>query len=127
MSDYSTQQLSAVNDSPGGGVGTGIFLDHSQYTKKGDNRANIGANLGGKTVKNSQGVDNLDFSSPSLYTNASAGLKGVLTLYVTIALAISAVTSILFSYSQHSQWLNPRSHHNIYKNKIFMHNVNIRM
>ena len=128
ISDYSTQQLSAVNDSPGGGIGTGIFLDYNnQYSSKTRGKlSNTDAEFGGETVTNSQAGENLDFSAPSLYTNASGGLGTACSFHMVLVLAISAVTSILFSHSQH-WWLSPRSQNNIYRSKKFMHNVNVHV
>ena len=127
ISDYSTQQLSAVNDGPGGGgVGTGIYLDHNQYSSSSSRGSKIGTDFGSNTVKIIPPGEKLDFSSPSLYTNASGGLGNDRFLHIVLALAISAVTSIIFSYSQRCS-LNPRSRYNIYRNEKFMHNVDIRM
>ena len=126
-SDYSTQQLSAVNDGPGGGVGTGIYLDHNQYSSSSSRGSKIGTDFGSNTVKIIPPGEKLDFSSPSLYTNKSDGGLGnnVCFLHIILALAISAVTSTLFSYSHFcSSSSSSRlwSHHNISKNEKFMQN-----
>ena len=123
MPDYSTQQLSAVNDGPGIGGGTGIYLDHNQYSSSSSSRGgnSIGTNFGTNAVKHVPPPgEKLDFSSPSLYTNSSGGLGNGGFLH--IVLAISAVTSILFSYSQlfSSTYNSPRSCYKTYKDKKFM-------
>lgn len=123
MPDYSTQQLSAVNDGPGIGGGTGIYLDHNQYSSSSSSRGGniIGKDFGTNAVKHVPPGE-ADFSSPSLYTNSSSGLGNGGFLHIILTLAISAVTSILFSYSQlfsstyHSHW----SCYKTYKYKKFM-------
>ena len=125
--DYSTQQLSAVNDGPGIGGGTGIYLDHNQYSISSSRGGNImGTDFGSKTAKHVPPGEKLDFSSPSLYTNSSGGLGKHGLMHIVFALAISALTSILFSYSQHfSRSPSCRLYHDMKKNKKFMRTKNV--
>ena len=125
--DYSTQQLSAVNDGPGIGGGTGIYLDHNQYSISSSRGGNImGTDFGSKTAKHVPPGEKLDFSSPSLYTNSSGGLGKHGLMHIVFALAISALTSILFSYSQHfSRSPSCRLYHDMKKNKKCMRTKNV--
>ena len=131
ISDYSTQQLSAVNDGPGGGGGgPGIYLDHNQYSASSSSRGGIikGINFGSNTIKSKPPGEKLDFSSPSLYTNSSGGLRKFGFLHIFLALAISAVTSVLYSYSQFYSPSPCWSYYKMNKNKKFMQqNVDIRI
>ena len=135
ISDYSTQQLSAVNDGPGGGGGTGIYLDHNQYSSSSHSSRGsiIGTDFGSNTVKHVPSGEKLDFSSPSLYTNSSGGLgnDGGFLRIVAAALAIFTLTSILFTYSQQIFSTSPWSRYEIYyhQDKKFMdrRNVDMRM
>ena len=124
--DYSTQLLSAPNDGPGGGGGTGIYLDHNQYSSKSSSRGGniIGKDFGTNAVKHVPPGKKLDFSSPSLYTNSSGRMGSDGFLHIILAVAISAVTSILFSYSQlfSSTYKSPWSCYKTSKDKKFMQN-----
>ena len=131
ISDYSTQQLSAVNDGPGGGGGTGIYLDHNQYSSSSHSSRGsiIGTDFGSNTVKQVPSGEKLDFSSPSLYTNSSGGLgnNGGFLHTVALALAIFILTSILLTYSHQIFSTSPWSCYEIYyyQDKKFMNRRNV--